>query len=249
MDNKMIFEKYNLDKNKPLPQHIAIIMDGNGRWATSRGLVRLAGHRAGVKNLREILETIKELGIRYLTVFAFSTENWKRPNEEVNGLMSLLIEFMDKELDYLHEEGVKINAIGKLAELPKDVTSTLEHAMEKTKDNTVSTFNIALNYGARQEILEATKKISKLCLENKLTLEQIDEALFSKNLYTANQPDPDFLIRTSGELRISNFLLWQIAYAEIWVTPIYWPDFRREHLIEGIKIYQERNRRFGGLGK
>lgn len=249
MDNKKVMEKYNLDTNKPLPKHIAIIMDGNGRWATSRGLVRLAGHRAGIKNLREILETIKELEISYLTVFAFSTENWKRPNDEVDGLMSLLIEFMDKELNHLNSEGIRINAIGDLKKLPKEVIKTLENAMEVTKDNKACTFNIALNYGARQEILEASKKIAKAYAEKRISYEEIDEALFSKALYTKGQPDPDLLIRTSGELRISNFLLWQIAYAEIWVTPIYWPDFRREHLVEGVRVYQERNRRFGGLSK
>lgn len=245
----MVLETYQLDKTKPLPKHIAIIMDGNGRWATKRGLVRLAGHRAGVKNLREILETVKALGIDYLTVFAFSTENWKRPNEEVDGLMALLIEFMDKELEHLTKEGIRINAIGELSKLPQNVIASLSHAMEKTKDNSVCTFNIALNYGARQEILEATKKVAKLYADNEVSLDEVDEALFSSCLYTKNQPDPDLLIRTSGELRISNFLLWQIAYAEIWVTPIFWPDFRKSHLIEGIQAYQARNRRFGGLSK
>ncbi len=240
-------EKFGLSADKALPKHIAIIMDGNGRWAKKQGLIRLAGHRAGIKTIREILEVVTKLGIKYFTIFAFSTENWKRPTNEVDGLMQLLIEFMDKELPYLHQEGVKIQIIGDRERLPKDVYTSIEKAETLTKDNTVCFFNIALNYGSRQELIRATRLIAKEAMAGELDIDSLDEQVFSNYLYTQGQPDPDLLIRTSGEMRISNFLLWQIAYAEIWVTPVLWPDFRKEHLIEGLQVYQARDRRFGGL--
>lgn len=236
-------------KAGPLPQHIAVIMDGNGRWAQARGLLRMAGHRAGVEAIEEILSCIKELGIGYLTIYAFSTENWKRPETEVSGLMRLLIEFLDKKIDELNAKGVRICAIGDIDGLDTKVKEKLRFAERQTAQNTDVVLNMALNYGGRQEIVRAVKGIALACQNGDLDPDDIDATCFSSFLYTAGQPDPDLLIRTSGEFRISNFLLWQIAYSEIWITDTYWPDFRKKDLLEAIVSFQGRDRRFGGLSK
>ncbi len=236
-------------KQRPMPQHIAIIMDGNGRWAKGKGMPRLAGHRVGVQALKSIIIAIDELGIQYLTVYAFSTENWKRPIDEVNGLMELMVEFIDKEIDYLHEKGVRVNPIGDISRLTGKTYDKIVFAQEKTKNNTHIVLNVALNYGGRQEIIRATKTICEEVVQNRLCVEDIDETVFSNYLYTKGQPDPDLLIRPSGELRVSNFLLWQIAYSEFWITNILWPDFSKEHLWQAIWEFQNRDRRYGGLGE
>ncbi|MBM7867143.1 isoprenyl transferase [Heliobacterium gestii] len=230
-----------------IPQHVAIIMDGNGRWAKRRGLPRAAGHRAGVQSLRRVLETCEEFHIRYLTVYAFSTENWKRPADEVNALFDLLIEYLQRELETLHEKGVQIRAIGKVSELPESPRQELERAVRHTAANDKLTLNVALNYGGRVEIVEAVKTIARQVQEGAIDPESIDEAFLSRYLYTADVPDPDLLIRPSGELRLSNFLLWQSAYTEIWVTPTLWPDFGRKEMIQALVDFQGRDRRFGGV--
>ena len=236
----------SLDRDK-LPAHIAIIMDGNGRWATRRGLPRALGHRAGVDSLREIVKTCSSLGIKYLTVYAFSTENWKRPAEEVNILMDLLVEYLHKELAELYEHGVRINSIGRINELPVKARQALEMADMRTAQNNGLTLSLALNYGGRNEIAEAVRKIGEDVSVKKLAPADINEETISRYLYTAGMPDPDLLVRPSGEQRISNFLLWQAAYAEFWYSPVLWPDFRKEHLLEALIDYQNRQRRFGGL--
>ena len=236
-------------RQKPMPKHIAVIMDGNGRWAKSRGLARIAGHRVGVQALKSLIIALDELGIQYLTVYAFSTENWKRPADEINALMELMVEFIDKEIDYLHEKGVRVNPIGDISRLNEKTYERIVFAREKTKENQHIILNVALNYGGRQEILRATKAICRDVQEQKLCLDDLDEALFSSYLYTAGQPDPDLLIRPSGEMRVSNFLLWQIAYSEFWITNVLWPDFGKEHLWQAIWDYQNRDRRYGGLGE
>lgn len=236
-------------RQKPMPKHIAVIMDGNGRWAKSRGLARTAGHRVGVQALKSLIIALDELGIQYLTVYAFSTENWKRPADEINALMELIVEFIDKEIDYLHEKGVRVNPIGDISRLTGKTYERIVFAREKTKENQHIILNVALNYGGRQEIVRATKAICRDVQEQKLCLDDLDEALFSSYLYTAGQPDPDLLIRPSGEMRVSNFLLWQIAYSEFWITNVLWPDFGKEHLWQAIWDYQNRDRRYGGLGE
>lgn len=233
----------------PIPQHVAVIMDGNGRWATARGLARLAGHRAGVETIEDILIHVKLLGIRYFTIYAFSTENWKRPQDEVEGLMKLFVEFIDRKIDRLHAEGVYVRTIGDMSRLPQAVQEKMRHAEAVTRGNDAVTLNIALNYGGRQELLRACRSLAQEVADGQIAVDDIDDEVFSAHLYTAGQPDPDLLIRTSGELRISNFLLWQIAYSEIWVTDTYWPDFTKEDLFEGIRIFQKRDRRYGGLSK
>lgn len=236
-------------KEKPMPEHIAIIMDGNGRWAKSKGLVRVAGHRVGVQALKNTIIALDELGVGYLTVYAFSTENWRRPQDEVNTLMELIAEFVDKEIDYLDEKGVRVNPIGDISALTPKALESISYAKEKTKHNSHIIFNVALNYGGRQEILRATKAICAAVKADELQVDDIDEALFSSYLYTAGQPDPDLVIRSSGELRISNFLLWQIAYSEFWITDTLWPDFKKEDLWQAVWEYQNRDRRYGGVGK
>ena len=236
-------------RQKPMPKHIAVIMDGNGRWAKSRGLARTAGHRVGVQALKSLIIALDELGIQYLTVYAFSTENWKRPADEINALMELIVEFIDKEIDYLHEKGVRVNPIGDISRLTGKTYERIVFAREKTKENQHIILNVALNYGGRQEIVRATKAICRDVQEQKLCLDDLDEALYSSYLYTAGQPDPDLLIRPSGEMRVSNFLLWQIAYSEFWITNVLWPDFGKEHLWQAIWDYQNRDRRYGGLGE
>ena len=230
-----------------LPAHIAIIMDGNGRWARKRGLPRVAGHRAGIRAVREVVEGSAELGIPVLTLYAFSVENWKRPRSEVSMLMQLLKEYLNKELENIHKNNIRFRTIGRTDELDPSVQDELEKGIARTRNNTGMTLNVALNYGGRAEIVDAVNRL----LRNggrELTLNGgISEKDLAQYLYTAGQPDPDLLIRTSGELRISNFLLWQIAYAEIWVTDTLWPDFEKMHLYEAIIAFQKRERRYGGL--
>lgn len=222
-------------------------MDGNGRWAKKRGLPRTIGHRAGVESLKKIVEACGEIGIKYLTVYAFSTENWKRPKEEVDTLMNLLVEYIEKELDTLDKNGVCIKPIGNLLELPENAKHQIYKAIEKTKNNHKLYLQIALNYGGRRELVHAIQGIVRDVSDGKLNRELIDEQVVSQYLYTAGIPDPDLIIRPSGEMRVSNFLLWQLAYAELWVTNVLWPDFRSEHLLQAIFEYQQRQRRFGAL--
>ncbi|WP_071541499.1 isoprenyl transferase [Neomoorella thermoacetica] len=235
-----------LDRER-LPRHVAIIMDGNGRWARSRGLPRLAGHRAGVESLRDIVRACVDWGIGILTVYAFSTENWKRPHEEVEGLMNLLVEYLRRELAELRREGVQVRAIGRLEGLPRQAREELERARKETAANKRLILNLALNYGGRSELVDACRRIATLVARGELDPGEIDEEIINNFLYTAGLPDPDLLIRPSGEMRVSNFLLWQLAYTEFWVTDIYWPDFRREDLRRALLDYQQRERRFGGL--
>ncbi|HHY60974.1 MAG TPA: isoprenyl transferase [Clostridia bacterium] len=230
-----------------LPRHIAIIMDGNGRWAQKRNMPRAAGHRQGVESLKRIVEACLELGIEILTVYAFSTENWKRPKEEVDILMNLLVEYLQKEIANLEQQGVRICPIGEISKLPATAVRELEEAQERTKHNHRLILNVALNYGGRAEIARAVKEIAQLVREGKISPEDITEDTISDHLTTRGMPDPDLLIRPSGEYRISNFLLWQIAYTEFWFTDTLWPDFSKEDLLEAIRAYQKRERRFGGL--
>ena len=228
-----------------LPRHVAVIMDGNGRWAKQRHLPRVEGHRAGVAAVRDTVETAARLGVGHLTLYAFSVENWKRPRAEVWTLMNLLKEYIRRELDTLIENGIRFQPIGRWRELDSSVVAALERAQQATAGCSGMCFDIALNYSGRCEIVDACRKIVADWAAGRRV--DIDEAALSESLYTAGQPDPDLLIRTSGELRISNFLLWQIAYAEIWFTPTLWPDFRRRHLFEAILEFQRRERRFGGV--
>jgi undecaprenyl diphosphate synthase len=236
--------KENIDINN-LPRHVAVIMDGNGRWAKRKGAARIFGHRNAIQAVKDVTEGCGELGIKYLTLYAFSTENWGRPKEEVDGLMELLVNTLKKEINSLHENQVRLKTIGDIGHLPQACQDNLTDAIEATKNNNGLTLILALSYSGRWEILEATKLIGKEIKEGKMQLEDINEALFSKYLKTSGIPDPELLIRTSGEMRISNFLLWQIAYTELVVTETLWPDFRREHLYEAICAYQSRDRRFG----
>jgi undecaprenyl diphosphate synthase len=231
-----------------LPRHIAIIMDGNGRWARTRSLPRVAGHRAGIAAVRDVVETSARLGCQVLTLYAFSLENWKRPRREVDMLMDLLREYLRKELNTLHENNIAFNVIGRVDELGPAIRRELQDGMEATRGNSGLLFNIALSYGGRAEIVDAVNRILADRGRPGAAAERIDETAFASYLYTAGQPDPDLLIRTSGELRISNFLLWQIAYAEIWVTETLWPDFRRRELLQAIVDYQKRERRYGRVG-
>lgn len=234
-------------KKLPLPNHIAIIMDGNGRWAKRRALPRAAGHRAGAETLRTVVETCIDLGISYLTIYAFSTENWKRPREEVDALMELLVEYIEKELNVLKKNGVKIKTIGDLSELPPKAVVKIKKAEQETAVNKQLCLQVALNYGGRKEIVDAVKVIACEAAAGRLQTEKIDEEIMAEYLYTAGVPDPDLLIRTAGEIRLSNFLLWQAAYAEFWFTSTFWPDFTAQHLYQAIYDYQHRQRRFGGL--
>jgi len=224
-----------------IPRHVAIIMDGNGRWAKKRGLPRLAGHRAGTENIRRILEASVDFGIEVLTLWAFSTENWGRPKEEVRGLLRLLEESLDREVRDLHEKGVQIRHTGRLDRLPPRLQEKIREALELTKDNRRIILNVAFDYGGRAEIIQAVRRI----IADGVPPEQVDEALFSRYLYTADLPDPDLIIRTSGEFRVSNFMLWQGAYSEYYITPTYWPDFDREELYKALVAYSKRERRFG----
>jgi undecaprenyl diphosphate synthase len=226
-----------------LPAHIAIIMDGNGRWAAQRHLPRVEGHRAGIDSVRDVVETSARLGIEVLTLYAFSVENWKRPRAEVNTLMMLLKRYLRLELETLLRNNIRFKVIGRAEELAADVQHELEAGIARTSKNTGMLFNIALNYGGRAEIVDAARR----AIASGVPVDALDEQRFSSFLYTAGQPDPDLLIRTSGEMRISNFLLWQIAYSEIWVTETLWPDFRRRDLLEAVVAYQKRERRYGGI--
>jgi undecaprenyl diphosphate synthase len=228
-----------------LPRHIAIIMDGNGRWARARSLPRVAGHRAGITSVREAVESAARLGIQVLTLYAFSVENWKRPRREIDTLMDLLKEFLNRELATLQKNNIRFQVIGRFDELHLSVQRELRKAIEATAGNQGMIFNIALSYGGRTEIVDACRRMFEDCRLGKCGWDEITEATFERYLYTAGQPDPDLLIRTSGEMRVSNFLLWQIAYAEIWVTETLWPDFRRRELLQAIVDYQKRERRYG----
>jgi len=226
-----------------LPAHVAIIMDGNGRWAAQRHLPRVEGHRVGIDAVRDTLETAARLGLEVLTLYAFSIENWKRPATEVSTLMRLLKRYLRSELETLLRNDIRFGVIGRIEDLASDIQDELRRAAERTSSNTGLQFNIALNYGGRAEIVDAARR----ALASGLRPEELDEERFASFLYTAGQPDPDLLIRTSGEMRVSNYLLWQIAYAEIYVTDTLWPDFRRRHLLEAILAYQKRERRYGGI--
>jgi len=235
-------ERTNHDETPSrVPTHLAIIMDGNGRWARERGLPRLAGHRAGTENLRRIIRACVEFGIQILTIYAFSTENWGRPEPEVRGLMGILEQVIDRELDELHREGVQLRHLGELEGISPELQRKVRQAIELTKDNNRLILNVAFNYGGRDEILRAVRCM----LEDGVRPEDVSEQLFSSYLYTAGLPDPDLIIRTSGELRVSNFLVWQAAYAEFYATPVYWPDFDKEELRKALLHYSRRERRFG----
>jgi undecaprenyl diphosphate synthase len=240
--------KDQIDVNR-LPQHIAIIMDGNGRWAKNQGKFRVFGHESGVLSVKDIVEGCVEIGVKYLTVYAFSTENWNRPIEEVNALMELLISTINQEVETLNKNNIKLNAIGDLKSLPQKCIDDLAAAMDKTKTNNSCTLTLALSYSAKWEIVEAVKQIAQQVKEQNLTIDQINEELFASHLTTAKIPDPELMIRTSGEHRISNYLLWQMAYTELYFTETLWPDFRREDLFEAIVDYQKRERRFGKISE
>ena len=236
-------------KNHNIPKHIAIIMDGNGRWANSKGLPRIAGHREGVRAVRRVTQICAEIGIEILTLYTFSSENWGRPDSEVSALMKLLVTSLKKELNELSKKNVKFTTIGDHKKLSSKVQNELLAAIDKTKNNTGLNLNLALNYGSREEILNAVKVFSKKLLEKKVAINQLNESFFSNMLYTKNIPDPDLLIRTGGEFRISNFLLWQIAYTEIHVTNTYWPAFDKNDLYKSINDFQNRERRFGKISE
>ncbi len=235
------------DPNKAIPRHIAIIMDGNGRWAAARGLPRREGHRAGAVSVEECLIACGELGVRYLTLYAFSSENWKRPQAEVSALMTLLAHFLKEKTPRLMENNIRLQVIGQLAKLPQRNQRQLRETIDKTKGNDGLTLVVALSYGSREEIVDAARRLMEEAKAGAIDPADLDSETFSRYLHTASLPDPDLLIRTSGECRVSNFLLWQISYAEIVITETLWPDFRREHLAAAIAEYQCRHRRFGGL--
>jgi undecaprenyl diphosphate synthase len=226
-----------------VPRHVAIIMDGNGRWAKARGLPRVAGHRAGTENLRPILEASAEFGIEILTIWAFSTENWRRPETEVRGLLRILQQMLVRELKELHRQGVRLRHLGRLDRLPKRLQKQVLDALELTQDNSRIVLNVAFDYGGRAEIVRAVQRI----IRDGIDAEDVDEALISSYLYTAGQPDPDLIIRTSGEMRTSGFMMWQSAYAEYYITPTYWPDFDRAELYKALQAFARRDRRFGGI--
>ncbi|MBU1090749.1 MAG: isoprenyl transferase [Candidatus Omnitrophica bacterium] len=235
-----------INKND-IPKHIAIIMDGNGRWARARHLPRTAGHREGIERVRDIVKSCLELGVKVVTFFAFSTENWNRPRSEINVLMRFLGRYIDQEIEKLNNNNIKFKTIGRKDPLPKLVLKKLNDAEKKTGDNTAMTMVLALNYGARQEIVDAAKQFTAAVVEKKTDIEDLDVEGFKRYLYTRQLPDPDLLIRTSGEMRISNFLLWQLSYAELYFSKKYWPDFKRADLIQAIREYQMRERRFGKI--
>lgn len=237
---------YNINMEK-IPKHVAIIMDGNGRWAKSRMMPRTYGHKAGVETIRKVVKECKRLGIEYLTLYAFSTENWKRPKEEVGALMNLLVSYLRKELEELDNNGVKILTIGDISALPQVCIDELNKSIEKTKNNTGLTLSLALNYGGRADIIQAVKSISSEVKTGVLQVEEIDEKIISEKLTTRESVDPDLVIRTSGEQRLSNFLLWEIAYSEFYFADVHWPDFDEKELQKAIYSYQNRDRRFGGV--
>jgi undecaprenyl diphosphate synthase len=233
--------KESLEKLSQIPTHVAIIMDGNGRWALEKGLPRVSGHKAGTENLREVIEASVEFGVKYLTIYAFSTENWKRPKEEIQGLMRIFKTMLDRELNNLHENGVQLRLFGRLDRIEKALKKKVIEAIELTKNNQTLILNVAFNYGGRDEILRAVQGIIK----DGLPADDVDENTFSQYLYSADCPDPDLIIRTSGEYRCSNFLIWQGAYSEWYFTPTYWPDFGRENLHQALTVYNQRERRYG----
>ncbi len=235
-----------MENKRIIPRHVAIIMDGNGRWAKQHGLERVEGHRAGAVAVKNLVESLKKTGIQYLTLYAFSTENWKRSKEEVDALMELLVEFIDANLQLLMDNDVRLLVTGRIEGLPEKAREKLKEAIRKSAGNTSGTVIFALNYGGRAEIADAAKKIARKVLKGEIDPDQIDEKLFAQNLYLPEVPDPDLLIRTSGELRLSNFLLWELSYSEIYVTDTYWPDFDLAELNKAIDAFQTRNRRFGG---
>ncbi|MDZ8091293.1 MAG: isoprenyl transferase [Nostoc sp. DedQUE04] len=238
--------KLPIDLNpQKIPQHIAVIMDGNGRWATSRGLPRIAGHRQGARTLKELLRCCKDWGIKALTAYAFSTENWQRPVEEVDFLMHLFERLLRRELAQMHQEGVRISFIGDLSALPKSLQMEMERSMTETLNNQAIHFTIAVNYGSRNEITRVCRQVAQLVQQGELSAQEVNESLVEQHLYTADTPEPDLLIRTSGEMRLSNFLLWQMAYTEMYFTDILWPDFNREAFHQALLSYQNRDRRFG----
>ncbi|MEO0339290.1 MAG: isoprenyl transferase [Bacteroidota bacterium] len=239
-------EQINKDK---LPKHIAVIMDGNGRWAKERGRPRVFGHKSGVKAVREISEAAAEIGVEYLTLYAFSTENWKRPKIEVEALMHLLVDTLSKEVATLQKNNIKLAAIGELNKLPGRTHAALLKGIDETKENTRMTLTLALNYSAKWEITEAVKEIVSSVEKGDLKVDEIEPAHIEQGLSTKGIPDPELLIRTSGEHRLSNFLLWQLAYAELYFTPVFWPDFRKDHLYQAILDYQNRERRFGMISE
>jgi len=238
-----------LDSTYTLPRHIAVIMDGNGRWAKKRGATRIFGHRSATKSVREVTEECAELGIEFLTLYAFSTENWGRPKVEVDALMELLVSSLRKELNTLMKNNVKLNAIGDISGLPKKCRNELKDTIKETTENNGLTLTLALNYSGRWDILNAAREYAEAVKEGKEKTENITEDIFSEYMVTNGMPDPELLIRTSGELRISNFLLWQLAYTELYFTDVLWPDFRKNHLKEALESYQKRERRFGKISE
>lgn len=240
----MSSETQTSDRYRPLdrvPQHVGVIMDGNGRWARQRGLPRIAGHRAGTENLRRVLRAAVGFGIKYLTIYAFSTENWGRPEREVQGLLSILRHVIDREVPKLHEQGVRLRHLGRLERIPAELETRVREAIELTKNNDRLVLNVAFNYGGRAEVVDAVRQI----ISDRVPPEHVDEALIDSCLYTAGQPDPDLIIRTSGEMRLSNFLIWQAAYAEFYTTPTLWPDFDKDELYKALQDFNQRERRFG----
>lgn len=231
---------------KNIPRHVAIIMDGNGRWAARRGLPRMAGHRQGVKSAREAVKAAGDLGVKVLTLYTFSTENWKRPRREIEMLFRMLEEYIDKESDKLDKNNIRFSVIGRIEELPAVLKAKLKKTADRTKNNTGLTLNLALNYGGRPEIIDAVRKVASDAKEGRIAVGDISEEKFSSYLYTENLPDPDLMIRTSGEYRLSNFLLWQLAYAELYVTKKLWPDFNKNDFKKAVDEYSRRERRFGG---
>ena len=230
-----------------VPQHVAIIMDGNGRWAKERGMARVQGHNAGMKALKEIVKHSDVLGVKYLTVYAFSTENWKRPEDEVSGIFKLLVRYVKSEIRELDENNVRVRILGDWSIIPEDSRKAVQTALAQTEDNTGLVFNIALNYGGRAEILRAARAAAEKVLSGEIGVGDIDESIFSEGLYTYEMPDPDVIIRTGGEYRLSNFLTWQSAYSELVVTPVYWPDFTPEEYDRALEEFSSRDRRFGGI--
>ena len=244
----MKYGKYDIDVSN-IPRHIAVIMDGNGRWANSRGLERVLGHREGAESARTIIRTCREIGVGVLTLFSFSTENWQRPKKEINALVKLLVRLLDSEREDMVAKGIRLRAIGEISRFPDSVVNKLNRVMNDTEHNSGLILNLALNYGARDEILKAVRDVAKQIALGTCSPEDITESLFSSYLYTGSVPDPDLLIRTGGEYRLSNFLLWQIAYTEIYVSSKHWPDFRENDLYQAIYDYQQRERRFGKTGR
>lgn len=239
-------DNFELDMNR-IPKHIAIIMDGNGRWAKAKNLPRSMGHKAGVETIRRIIKEADKLGVKYMTFYAFSTENWKRPKDEVDALMKLLVQYLRQELEELHRNSVVIRVLGDVSRLPDECVREIERSKEKTKNNTGIVMNFALNYGGRDEIIRATKFIAESVKKGELNPEDITKEVIESYLYTHDMPDPDIIIRPSGEQRLSNFLLWQCAYSEFWYSNINWPDFKEKDLRKAIFDFQNRERRFGGL--